>query len=996
MKIVFVHLSDIHFKASSTAINKKTSKLIDAIKSVSNVDNYIVICSGDTCNSGHIDEYKVAKKFFGHILSELGKHIKKFIYFYIVPGNHDMVLGNDSRTWQEIHNYYVNKSVNEKLLTEIESLEAFFDYAASKHCFKQNKICHLNRINLDGFVIQFVLLNTAPFSTLKPDNKELHYLPINSIDLIRKDESTSLLVTIMHHSTEWFNYESKSAIEAALYNNCDILFSGHDHQSEFESTTINGNKSLLISKGGEYSDNSNRGSSFSINILETENMQFTEIIYKWDQKNQLFIGEASIVNVIKKKSHTISVKVDFINKFMIDSNYNGIELKDYFVFPLLTPKNVIKIKDNTRVTDESSFFEIIKNAKIVNIIGNSGIGKTAFLKFIYIKLLERGNYPLYIGKEDVKKKRIHRLIDDLFTEQYSENPIDMEQYHQSTKDKKIVLIDDFDKLISVGMQDAVLASLRENVGQIICTSDESSLFDITNSTKHEFDKDGKILTYSISGFYKSKRTELTKRICEKSGLKKEEIDKVIITLDHFAQKSPGLFRYSPEYILIYLDNILKDGNPDKKDEQVVSVVFENNLRTALSNSASSKYLPEYLILLEELAYRMHFSRQESCNLNFIQNIVDNYNTVYDMKVDILKLINAAKESHILIFNEENLLYKFSNKNTFAYFVACKLNKDKNKNIATLASDLDYIIRNICFSINSNILVFLSYLRDSTEFVIKLCEESDTLLKDFEELDFNTWFFKSKNGLNIGQPGVTQKKAYLEERDKIEEKSEIMGKEIGYIGLYDYDENDINLPKYKLLRALRYLEMVSKTFTNQFSSLESDKKKLVVKSLYILPNRVLSGILLPLFNNYDKFIDDLHDSIKDANLFKDYTKDDLETFVYETCICICLSVYDNLAYYSSNSKTINSLDKFGLISMNHTIQNLIMYENGLGSEEFFKKAIDIISKNKNVFIHSMVRIVSRKHIITKEHISHRILDRAADKIFEGHSKKELIALSHGSV
>jgi len=64
---------------------------------------------------------------------------------------------------------------------------------------------------------------------LKNDSKELHCLPSEEISKIKKDSSTLLNITIMHHNAEGFELSSKIEPDSSISSGTSILFLVHEH-----------------------------------------------------------------------------------------------------------------------------------------------------------------------------------------------------------------------------------------------------------------------------------------------------------------------------------------------------------------------------------------------------------------------------------------------------------------------------------------------------------------------------------------------------------------------------------------------------------------------------------------------------------------------------------------------------------------------------------------------------------------------------------------------
>jgi len=61
MKLLVLHISDIHFQETNNSIERKKEKLFDAVKNrLAEVDECLIIISGDVAYSGMEGEYTIA------------------------------------------------------------------------------------------------------------------------------------------------------------------------------------------------------------------------------------------------------------------------------------------------------------------------------------------------------------------------------------------------------------------------------------------------------------------------------------------------------------------------------------------------------------------------------------------------------------------------------------------------------------------------------------------------------------------------------------------------------------------------------------------------------------------------------------------------------------------------------------------------------------------------------------------------------------------------
>ena len=134
MKVVFIHLSDLHIRQDYCSNSMYEKKLVDEIKKIeANVEYYCFILSGDLVDTGNKNEYKQVSKFFNNLKRQLNVDSNK-IKFYFVPGNHDITFENgykDDKNKFETDKYYSIQ--NEDI--ELKRMKNFFNFASKWHSY---------------------------------------------------------------------------------------------------------------------------------------------------------------------------------------------------------------------------------------------------------------------------------------------------------------------------------------------------------------------------------------------------------------------------------------------------------------------------------------------------------------------------------------------------------------------------------------------------------------------------------------------------------------------------------------------------------------------------------------------------------------------------------------------------------------------------------------------------------------------------------------------
>ena len=1002
MKILFIHLSDIHCRDFELANEEKTNALISTLNLYSNsncIDRIVVICSGDLTNSGKSNEFKAIRNFFGKILYTIGEKHKMFINLFVVPGNHDLYYKNEQLpTAEAISKLLYSDDVNDNFESYSNKLVYFYSYARSKNSFINDKWIDNEFLELkddNGKIIKFQinLVNTAPFSTSRQDNKESHYLPESSLIKLCKGKDIDYNITVMHHGTEWFCFETKPNLEKILYQNCEIIFQGHEHNIGAIKKTDENENNLIIIKGGEYSGQFEKNSSYSVLLLDTDTDKLIETIFVWDKDSHVFVHKHPINRIINKK---LPIEKLYPNKSFTDNLFKDTEgisesFLSYFTFPQVEGKNNT---EKLKINNSNDFFDLFGEHRIINLKGKRRSGKSATLKSLYYDSLTRNFCSLYLYKDNYQSK-ISTIVESLFTEQYTKNETDYNKFEYLDINNKIIFIDDFDSF-APRYQKQLLQHFLKHFGYIVFTSKENISLDLTELTKEsllsELNDEYEIFPLLICDFYKEKRQELIQKVLStKSEYRKSDINGLVATIDYLVKKKYSLFELNPEFIIQYVKYFINKQNDDKTDV-VFNIVFETNIRNLIIQNSSKESIEDNITLLEEIAYNIHFNYcSEIITLENLKDVAEQCRLQRGLNINLQDFIESMKSGLILKESSNEFSYEFVNINYLAYFVAKKVNKLIEKSGYEIP-ELKTILEYICFGINDNIILFLLYLRSNTYFTLNLCKTINEILTDIEELDFdsnNIPFLKKLSSDDVKAPNDKDKTQANKEQNEREKLSRNEQNEDIYANkIYDYPD-DIDKMTYKIPRAMKYIEIVAKSFVSQFNDYLMDEKNAILKTIYSAPNKILFYILKPYRDNYQELINDFREFIKEIGASDKFTDELIEDFINKSANDLCLNVYNNFAFVSSTKKTLEFINHFPLDNSNYRIYNLIFEENGGTTESFMEKAIELFDNNEDPYINYLIRRIAFKHVLTNENISHNLIDRINEKLFNKSSKTQLL-------
>lgn len=982
MKILFLQISDIHCKAGDQNLRQKILKIAPALKEIDHFDKIVFIFSGDLADKANENEYKVARLLIGELITTLSESFNcGFINTLIVPGNHDIKLSDGCRTCNDILKF--NKA--EKIESEIKLMDNFFKYSTSKKCFLKNKIVDVHNVEFDNKKFRICLLNSAPFSTKSPDDKELHFLPDYVSESLIRDNDVDFQITVIHHSYECFDWNSKEMLKNHLWANDLVLF-GHDHKAEsFTQNNYNGSK-LNVIIGGEFALNTEEPASFNAIVVDTEDMEFTQNEFEWNKNKCIFKIKKQVK--FKKYKTDLQPSEKYINSLLEDKQKISNLFTDYYVFPKLIVKGELFSDDYIDNIDANKIFELLMKEKIIKITGNASVGKSALLKYLYLEAIKCKYVPLLIEKKNYNENKIDKIIKKMFKLQY--DGVDYSLYEQGNRDGQIIFIDDIDLIEDSRTRQHLIEYILDSKRLLICSSKENWQ-DLEDIVKEKL-KGKTISSFEVPYFLKENRDKLVNNIC--SIYKKTDDDKLVIcsSLDYMAQCQSGLLSLVPATIIQYIKFFLSNDNSDNTGIKAISLVYETNIKSSIIKSVSSENASIYLSVLEFLASSMYFKyKKEYINTTELENIIDEFNKLRKAKINAKKFCDVCKSTDLLRECEDSFCVHFSDKNTFAYFIAKSINKEIEKDPAN-QEHLKYVMNYICFGINDTIILFLSYIRNNTNVILNIAKTAADLLENFPELDFdknNVPFVKQS--LNVPN-AVPSKKEKKEATNNIEEIERARQNNIKFKGIFDFNESDVNKERYKILRALKYTRLIGRILVEQYGELEAEEVDIIIKYLYSLPQKIIFALLNPYQEHYKEISDSLMEYASNTSPNEKITEDDIREALGLAGALLTLNLMNDIAYNSTNKLTMDALRDVQTSNSNYSIMKLMFEENLGKNSNFVSNAIELFKKyESDPFVRMLISQIARKHIIYNFDINHSQVERLISAGILSNKGKPLLLL-----
>lgn len=579
MKILFLHLSDAHFRDNTDLREINLDALINALKQMGEFDECVLIFSGDIVNAGDKNAYINAGKFVGRLVKRISKQYinGKIVQTVIVPGNHDNLVKNRDRDNFELENYYKNKEVDFRFSDDIQELSNFYEFANRNRCFGKDKVIDVKRLKFGNFIIKVNMINSAPFSLLGGGNRDkgMHYIPIVEFEKFNFDVNQKYTISVIHHGPEWFNDVSKQKLYNAFNEATDLLFVGHEHFSLNEDKTVNG-KHIDVSSGiALYGTKSEHG--FNALLLDTN--LHTLVGYKYIYNNRIYKPTKILQNdnVVFFNNFNFRFTSNFQQDLLRDSSEReGENIMNYFVFPSLEAKDLNSDMRNYTVTSEEKFKELFSIKSKISIEGNLRAGKTTLAKYL-TRILSEDYVVLLLTEESFAPKNIHNIVKYALQNEYGED-VDWDAFQQLETEKKVLIVDRNDK-VDKNKWNKFYEEYSTHFGHLIFFCGIGWDLNIKNRAIEEL-TDNAFFQMKICPFYYVKREQLIKKICKGylTDYPMMDINEKSKKINEDITNQIKYFQLTPDFIHQFVDYYIRFSHIKTQSEtNVFSKVFVANI-----------------------------------------------------------------------------------------------------------------------------------------------------------------------------------------------------------------------------------------------------------------------------------------------------------------------------------------------------------------------------------------------------------------------------------
>lgn len=994
MKLLIIQLSDLHFENTKQTHSINIDKMMDAIKSRQTADECIIVISGDLAAKGRKIEYNYVKGFVSALLRSLNRsgYKDKKIYVLSVPGNHDINFTGLSVSISDIIESYQNGTVDNLKEKYIDSMQDYFLYAVEQECFIEDKVISKRIIEYGKKKVGVVLYNTAPLSLLGGNSEDMgnHYLSEEEFKKLEEATDADINILVLHHSIEWLKTCYKDRLIKIIAKKYSLVLSGHEHFPLGQRNCIDNSGVVQFVQGNALQGYTEEGNGFCTLTIELDDFYVEGYSYIWD--NSLYIPEKIIAtNIQNGLSRALILQSEFADQITYDSCKRKID--DYYVFPGVT-YNMLDENENIQrfdIDEEQKLYDFLYDRERVIITGKHKSGKSLLAKRIFNYFYNKGKIPLFIEANDINKKKLEKMLDYVFQEEYYTDDFAYEKYKQIDRTQKVAIIDEAN-LLSSQTLDALVAFLGNYVGQIIIFSEDDINLNVRKQVVQALVKKND-LTLNIKDFLYDKRKVLIQNILRYSE-KNYDVEAEAAKINNLINIQVKYFNLDPDFIISFVNQYEMDINfKFTAGMNVFNIVYESTIKNQIIANSYEMDPTLVINILRELAYKMHFEKKNIVKIEEISEVIETYKKEYRQKINIKMFLDTVLNARIIIENDNE--YRFKDHTISAYFVAQALNHRFNQE-ENINDNIKHLLKNLCFSINSDIVLFLALITNNPRFINIIFEGARAHFAGQEELSFDKknveYILDTNLPIKESIPDKNERQQRENEMAKQEEKVKVTDL-IELVNEYDYTEEDLKKIENQVMISFKYLEILSKTLPAFCQNMKVQQQDRFVELIYRCPNQFLYSILKDISKDFDDFTKDLYAEIAELRREKNIAEISIQSvrkILGQTSAVLVIALYQLVAATCTNDQSILALNEFDYESnTNYELQNLMMVARTNDANTFFKKAKTLNKKVDNNLSRSIIKYTVRDFFLRNSNMEvYGEVQSLMDHFFNHSDKQEI--------
>jgi hypothetical protein len=389
MRLVILHISDIHFKITTSL--KPATLVASCLREIPDqIDRVIVVITGDIAFSGKADEYVAFSPFIEQLRTEIKAITQHDPQFLIIPGNHDCMHPDDTSLRDVVLKAICDNSGlagSPQLVEQAVSVQANYFAWASAYSMEphhtDNKTGWVVRaFGPKGERIAFLCINSAWMSTVHESQGKL-FLPLSDLPSPDNDD---VVIALLHHPYNWFESNNARAVRRHLEAVSDIILTGHDHDLTVYTKTTDTGGVEYVEGRLVHCDQEPEHSAFCIIRLDLEHKEYETSRYYWTPPGGYRCSPPTTRPFVRSSrnqaQHVLcSEQEDFLKDIGAQLTHPAkvLEFNDLYITPSI--RNYMKLDGGEGllkdIIESEQTISTVFSERVVYFAGDSQSGKTA-------------------------------------------------------------------------------------------------------------------------------------------------------------------------------------------------------------------------------------------------------------------------------------------------------------------------------------------------------------------------------------------------------------------------------------------------------------------------------------------------------------------------------------------------------------------------------------------------------------------------------------------
>lgn len=534
--------------------------------------------------------------------------------------------------------------------------------------------------------------------------------------------------------------------------------------------------------------------------------------------------------------------------------------------------------------------------------------------------------------------------------------------------------------------------LKQSIAQVIVFSEDKVNLNVRKQVVDALVYE-ETLTLKIKPFLYDRRKHLISNILQQSG-KCHDVENETNKINNLINMQVKYFDLDPEFIISFVNQYEMDMNFKlAAGMNVFNVVYESNIRNNIILNSDSIDPTHVINILRELAYKMHFEKRNNIKIDEVGQVIEVYKQEYRQKVNIRTFLETVLRAKILIESDDEL--RFKDHTVVAYFVAQALNQKYNQG-EDIENNLELLLKNLCFSINSDIILFLALITNNPKFINIIAEGARKHFEDQEELSFDR-----KNLMYILDTKLPVKDSFPDKEERKQREKDISKQEetiklneiIELVNEYDYTEKDLEKIENQVMISLKYIEVLSKSLPAFCQNMKVEQQDKLVDLIYRCPNKFLFSVLIEIGEDFEGYCNELHHEI--TALRKEKNADEISVNSVRKALeqmssIFIVMLYQLVASTCANEQSILALNEFDYQnSTNYSLQNLMMAARIDDVNLFSQKAKKLDKQVDNNLSKTIIKYTVRDYFLRNNNVElYGEAQSLMDQFFKNSASQEI--------